>query len=636
MFGVGVNYTSVTTESKALDARTTTFKHDAYGGILYWKPEDLPTLEMTLTRSYNYDVDRVMQDTVSDQVFLASRYDPTKTVRLRYQGIYNDAQDHLRDVETKNIGNNVRIMYDDQYLRNRVAVSAYYDYGRRSSETTTSGQGTVSFQAFAVDGLFLNSDNLLMDPLRSSPFLIDNTMTGPTNAANNIGSATSATSPPDTAARNIGLQFAAATEMNALDVWVYSVTGVTIDTAVPAYLPAPVAGSFTWAVYTSTDNLNWRLHQTGVSAPYAIDAARPGVGRFEITFPNVATKYIKVVVSPLSPFAAGGQGRDFPGIYVTELQAFITRPAADVTGKFSATSQLGGLSTKVMILRIPALYYDFSYFYNRSESPIAITRTTTMSNALSLMHQFNPVFSGTARGERVDDSDITGDSVNLRFSAQITAVPLRTLSHTLGYTAGTRQSPTGRSKNTGLSLTNTAELYRNITAYLNGGLSSQTAESEQKIDSMTYSWGINLIPIGTLNITLSSSYEKSDRSGGGVPASSQFSRGREASMSYYPFRALYLYGSWSERSGSDRARDTLTTYGLNWSPFPGGDLQFNFAYTESRRALDNSIDKSMTPSLRWNITRGTYVVTAYNSTRNTSNFGQSTTRTYSASLNMSL
>ncbi|HTP03670.1 MAG TPA: hypothetical protein VMM54_00765, partial [Nitrospirota bacterium] len=69
-----------------------------------------------------------------------------------------------------------------------------------------------------------------------------------------------------------------------------------------------------------------QLYQTGIPAPYVLDASRPGVGRFEITFPNVTTKYIKVVVSPLSPFAAGGQAGDFPGIYVIELQAFKPGP----------------------------------------------------------------------------------------------------------------------------------------------------------------------------------------------------------------------------------------------------------------------------------------------------------------------
>jgi hypothetical protein len=79
------------------------------------------------------------------------------------------------------------------------------------------------------------------------------------------------------------------------------VTGVTIDTAVPAFLPDPVAGSFTWAVYTSSDGINWRLFQTGIPAPYLLDASRPGVGHFEITFPTVTTKFIKVVVSPSPP-----------------------------------------------------------------------------------------------------------------------------------------------------------------------------------------------------------------------------------------------------------------------------------------------------------------------------------------------
>ncbi|HTP06076.1 MAG TPA: hypothetical protein VMM54_13090, partial [Nitrospirota bacterium] len=96
-------------------------------------------------------------------------------------------------------------------------------------------------QVFAVDGLFLNNDNLLTVPLAPSPFLVDNIVTGPSNSTNNIGSATFTASPPDLTARNIGLQFPTAMQMNTLDVWVYSVTGVTVDTAVPAFLPTPVA-----------------------------------------------------------------------------------------------------------------------------------------------------------------------------------------------------------------------------------------------------------------------------------------------------------------------------------------------------------------------------------------------------------
>ncbi len=634
VFAAGVNYTAVTTEQKSMNAPNQTLKFENYGGILGWKPESLPSFDLTLNRSYSYDENRIFQDIVSDSAFLYSRYEPTQAVRLRYQGSYIDNNNKLKAVETTTIANDVRIMYDDQYFHQRVSVSTYYDYGHTSTDVTTSGKGTVSFQVFAVDGLFLNSDNLLTVPLSSSPFLIDNTMTGPTNPTNNIGSATFTASPPDLTARNIGLQFAAATQMNTLDVWVFSVTGATIDTAVPAFLPDSVAGAFTWAVYTSSDGTNWRLFQTGAPAPYTLDISRPGVGRFEITFPGVATKYIKVVVSPLSPFAAGGQAREFPGIYVTELQAFNTTPAASVTGTTTSTTQSGSLAANIALLKTPNLYYNFSYFFNNSESQFATTRSSTMTNGLSAQHQFNPVFSGNAQVQRVDDSGPTGDRVTLRFGAQLTAVPLRTLSHSLGLSSATEQSPTGRTKTNAVSLTNTAELYRNITAFLNGGWSNTYSETDQKIESTYYSGGLNLIPIETLNITLSVGGNASDQSGGGVPELTTTSRSSELDVSYYPFKTLYLAASWSVRKGSGLAPDRLANYQLNWSPFPGGDLVFNFAYYETQRALNNETDKSYIPNLRWNINKRTFTTLSYNSTRSTSNIGQSTTRTIATSLNM--
>jgi hypothetical protein len=185
-----------------------------------------------------------------------------------------------------------------------------------------------------------------------------------------------------------------------------------------------------------------------------------------------------------------------------------------------------------------------------------------------------------------------------------------------------------------VTLANTAQLYQNITAFLNGGWSDTFSETDQKIESTYYSGGINLIPIETLNITLSSGGNKSDQSGGGVPDSSLSSRNNELDVSYYPFRTLYLLASWRVSKGSGLAPDRVSTYQLSWSPFPGGDLVFNFSYFETQRALDNSIDKSYVPSLRWNINKKTNVTISYNSTKSTSIFAQSTTRVYATSFNM--
>jgi len=287
-----------------------------------------------------------------------------------------------------------------------------------------------------------------------------------------------------------------------------------------------------------------------------------------------------------------------------------------------------------MILKTPGLYYDFSYFYNESESQFSTTRFTTMSNQLSVQHQFNPVFSGSAQVARVDDTSPTGDTVSLRAGSQLTAVPLRTLSHSLGFSSTTRLSPTGRSKSTAWTLTNIAELYRNVSLFLNGGLSTNLGETDQKTDSTNYSAGLNMIPIETLNITLSSNGLKSDQSGGGVPDNNTTTRTREVDMSYYPFRTLYIFASWISRYSSGSANDRLKNYGLNWAPFPGGDLVFNFSYNENQRALDNSIDKIWISSLRWNVTHRTYALISYNSTKSTSILEQSTTRTTAVSFNM--
>lgn len=640
IYMLGANYNKATTETKSDVGPGIATISEAYTGILGWKPVGLPTLDLRLSRSNNYDRDREIRDTVTDQVILYSNYDASRAVRLRYEGNYLDTRDNIRDYDTQSTGHTGKINFADQFFKNRLAISGYYNYGHRTTEFTSSGQGTVDFPLLAVDGLLASSDIPLTVRLNSAPFLIDNTRTGPQNSTNNIGSDTY---PLDITARNVGLQLSAPAELNALAVSVYSLSGATLATAVPAYLPAAVAGSLTWAVYTSSDNQTWSLHQSGAAAPYEIDPTSFGVGTFSIAFPNVTTRYIKVVVSPLSPFAAGGQGGDYPGVYVTELQAFLTVPAADVAKKTTSTTQLANINTKVRIIQTPSssLDYDFTYYSNRAESQSSTsqsstTRTSSLVNALTLGHRFSAVFSGNASVSRADDNDPSGTTVRHDFNAQVMAVPLRTLSHSIGYSANTRQEPNGqRTTGEALYLSNTAELYRNITAFLNGGASTTTAGMGLKTDTTNYIWGVNLIPRQTLNITVSSSVLRSEQSGGGGQETWTRLRSSNASIAYYPVSLLYLYASWQKNVTYERS-ETINNYGLNWSPFPGGNLQLTYAYNETLMSQDNSVDKSSSPALRWYIARGAFIVAAYVSSTNESDKLESTSRSYNASLNVAL
>ncbi len=131
--------------------------------------------------------------------------------------------------------------------------------------------------------------------------------------------------------RQIGLDFLIPTEVNQLLVWV------------DRELTSTVVSSFSWQVFTSDDNLNW----VGPIVPSSV-----GFGtfenRFEINFSSVTTRYIKVVTTPLLPGPLVP-----PNIFVTELQAFVRTPAADLKGKTSRTTHNYDLDVKTRILDNP-------------------------------------------------------------------------------------------------------------------------------------------------------------------------------------------------------------------------------------------------------------------------------------------
>jgi len=617
VLSMGAGFNRAATESIASGVRGPTLLSDSYRGYLGWKPSELPTVDLSLTRSNSYDRDRASRDVATDQAALSSRFEPLKGLQLQYQGSAIGTRDRIRDLETKIIANSGRISYMDRFLKDRISFSSQYDVGRSTTQTIARGAatGTVPFQVFAFDGLYAGSNIPNNVQLASTPFLIDNDVSGTNNNAVNIGSSPFTSPPPqDTSLRNIGLRFGVAAEINTLHVWVNSGTN---------YLTPAVAGSFTWGIYTSQDNQNWSLHQQLTSAPFEINAALPGVGRFELACPAMQAQYIKVVVNPLLP---AGEGVLFPVIAVTELQAFASKTAAEVQGKTSGTNQSLSLYTKVTLWDAPGLFYDFSYLTFETSSGGTTVRRSTMSNGLSMLHRFNRILSGAARAERVDGSEPfpTGDTVAYNYTASLQAVPLPTLRHSLAYGVGIRETREGRTDTNSLFLSNTAELYANVSAFLNAGLSIATQETGQKSEATTYSYGLGLAPAKILTVTLSATDQDTTQTGGGLPEASLRSRRQDASAAYTPFSTLYLTAGIS-RVSQDTLRSTIQNYGVNWSPFPGGALQFTIAYSESLSDQDNSIVRTTQPNVRWTISRWASANASYIASESISNLGRTMT-----------
>ena len=610
---LGGGYRKDTSWAKSNDLSTPKLVREQSYGRFGYRPDGFPTLDLQVGRNENYDIGRTLRDNVDEFINVSSRYRPVPELNLSYYGTFSKFTDQLLNNETRTIQNSGMASYSRNFWQNRAGFSGAYNILNTQSEFTVGEQGEVTFPLFPFLGLAALTDTPDQVILLPNRALIDGNMTAGTGI--DIG-----VPPPlgDARPRNMGLDFVVNTEANTLYVWV--------DKPLPSY----VANAYSWDIYTSSDNFSWTLRQTVSPAPFA-----PFDNRFEIRFQNVLARYLKVVTRPLAalppPTVEYPDPNVFRSIQVTELQAFLRKPAAEVSKSDSRTSQTVNLDARVRILDVPSLYYNVSYFVaTTTDAPSRYV----VSNALSANHRFNPVFSGTARVSADYSEDGTGHTSTYRYDASLTAIPLKTLTHTLSYSGRTEDAKGSRSNFNSLYLVNTAEFYKGINANLSAGAGQSNLSGGKETRSYSLSAGFSLVPHRTLNMNLQYSGEKSETSGGGEPDASTINRTGTINMSYTPVPNIFLYGDWSINNQSHQPQSTTTNFTAGWTPFPGGTLHFNFPYTETRRSSDHSTDQTFYPSVRWNATRRISLDAGYSWFQSKSDFQKSRSNVYSTNFRL--
>lgn len=606
--GVGYNRAEETEGSPA-----TTNIRENYSANLSLRPEGFPKIDTFVLRTYSFDKERELRDTVTDLFSLGLRYDPYKNLNLQYQFSLTDLNDNLQNFNVKQIVNSARSTYTRRFGE-RVSMSTTYSIINQTTKITAEGTGEIIFPAFPFSGLSVISDTPTLVTLDPNPAVIDGNLTA--SSGINIGRNPSVAG--DTRLRNIGVDFINDTELNTVYLWV------------DRELPTVVANSFSWDIYTSSDNLNWSLHQTVSPASFGLFE-----NRFEINFSTVTTRYIKVVTRPLSLSIIIPPGTDANNIFVTELQTFLRRPVADVKGKTEQTSQLFDLNVSWRILDNPNLYYSF-YFWTSKVNPPGTSRYT-ISNSLNIRHRFNRVFTGAARLAREDSKETTGAKTTAHtYSTSLTAVPIPKLQHTLIVTGRFENNPAGTTNSHSVFLSNGAELYKGLSFSLSGGVNVSNSETDRKTINTIVTSGISALPHPTMTINIGYSETNTKQTGGGEADFSTFSKSSSIGATYTPFPAIYLAASYgiSEKEGSKK--NTVQNYALTWSPFRDGDLQLNFSYNETLSNESNAKDRTISPSLRWHFVRKAYLDFSYVLQTSESDFERSETDIYSATLNMSL
>ncbi len=571
--------------------------------LLYaWKPLDLPTVNLQLNRNNAYDATRTTTDSTIDRLGLTLNYAAIKDLNIGYSGAYQVATDHLNSLEVQDITNNGRISYGTQLFNKRVTVQTNYSVSQRHTTVTTSGQGEVETKISPLTGLFAFNDTPGTGKLETSGALIDNFTNPDPPAGIYIGVVPLGAPPQQASPRNMGAELAfIPTTINRIYVWVN------------LRLPPGIAGAFSWEVFTSpdnTDNTTWT--SVRAAAPGSFDLFK---NRFQIDIPNnVTARYIKVVVSPLSSSTAAlfPSFTDKDKIFVTEMEFVLNQKAADVKGTSDISSHFLNGSVRTQILQTPVLFHDLTFSYALSQ-PGSVS-AWTLTNSLMLSHRFNDILSGNARLGREDSDSSATQKTAYVYSASLRAVPLPTLINTLLY-AGRQESGNGSTSTSDtLSLFTTAELYKGVNVNISGGVSSATAETEltplSTTRSVNFRFGTSIVPRDDVTFNFNYILQNSSTSGSGLQTSSNSNQRLDLGATYRPFATLFLAAAYSVNATKAKT-DTLANYGINWSPFPDGALQFHVAYNESLRLEDSSKQSSLVQGITWQITPRASMETSY-------------------------
>ncbi|HXH28168.1 MAG TPA: hypothetical protein VNL37_03930, partial [Candidatus Polarisedimenticolia bacterium] len=562
---------------------------DLYNATLGWRPEDLPRVTLRFLRTDTYDAERTAQDTTDDLFDLVSDYQPIDAMTIYYRGALQDFRDHLNDTTIRRASQAGRVTYSDTFWRQRLQFGAEYDVNHRRTDITAGGGGEVASPLFPVAGLSLVTDTPTDGALTPNPLLIDDERTA--SAGVNLGL------PPvggDERPRNLGLDFGGPVTLNTLSVWI------------DRDLPVGIADTFSWDVYSSSDNLTWALQQTVFPAPFG-----PFDHRFEIRFTELTTRYVKVVTRPLARTVS--MADQFPDILVTELVATERLPAAEVEGRTEQTSQLVTTNLQARLTERPALYYEFAYFLRDTGTAPS---THTLTNGLSLRHTFNPIYSTTARLSREDSRESAGNRTAYYYSASLRAVPVPTLQSTV-VLSGRRSDLEGQTtRSDSVFLYTNADLYRGVSTTLSVGRAVTEGDAGDRSDTTQINALATLVPHRTLTINLLYQSNLGTREQASVFGTRDVGvRARQASISYTPVTTLYLFFSYRAEDDVEHDRTRfLRNSSTSWTPFPDGSLQILFRYDETYQSDLDALSRIVSPRVRWNITDRFYAEVAYERT----------------------
>lgn len=593
-----------------VSGRSSSPVRQAYSGTLAWRPADLPALSLRLGRTDAYDSARTSVDQTTDEASLDATYRPVDALSLGYGLRYGRSVDHLRAVERADLQNSFFGSYAEKYLDGRGSFYLSYSGAARTSDATAPGGTTVPIQQVPLGGLSIveafpaTPARVTLNP---NAALVD----GDTSASAGVNLGTSAGGGPVLANRDLGAQFRdLVTPVSEIQVY--------LDRPIPADL----AARFTFTVWQSSDNVDWT--QVALAGPVRWNEV---LLRFEVPIPRTQARYLKVVTTPLP--ATATTDPQLREIFVTELMFFNVIPAEEARGR---SSDYGGTltgTTRIVLLPAYNLAYDFSGLLSHGGGRDVIW---SIVNGLGMARRLSPVFAVASRLDRTDGVSGRGHEAQNRWSGTLSADPIPAAGASLSYSGQVSQTREGTALSNSGVLSLRADLYEGVGLGASSGASWLRGPTHRESRSFTSSGSLSLVPNRWVSTNGSVSYIQSYASGGGQPSASDRRGVVDLGASATPFSALVVAGTWTRQFGGATRPVTLTTFSGAFSPFPGGDLQLRYTYSETYESAGRQRTRFQGPGLRWNIRRGWSLDAAYTLQDATAPAASQHTRSFLANL----
>ena len=558
---------------------------DTFESFLGWSPLDLPRITLRYNQTHTYD-DPETRDQIVKLLILRSDYTSWQNLDLNYVYTRQDREDRLANFDTLDQTHLGRVEYDDNFLDGRLFLSSNYRI-RYNRVEVPGGTGTGEVALQRSLGLSIVNNNPADGPLDINNALINGNLTAP--AGVDIGLAGD-----ETRFTNIGLDLGIENRVDQVRLWV------------DQSLTPAVANSFSWEVYTSPDNRGnstWTLVATIFPADFDSQ-----LNRFEILFPEVNTRFIKVVTTPLSP-AVPGSG-NFQNINVTEMQAFIT-VSGEEQDKITTIEHNYDLNLSGRLSDKTRVGYNLNLNF-RKQDPTDQERTR-LNNSLFVSHVFNRIFATTARVERSDEEVNSRKTVEHNYSISLRGAYLPTFDQSLSFSGTSIKEEDDSSDNFSIFLRNNARLYPGLSLFVDSGFSwdRRLASSEVEKDVVVRA-GTDIVPHDKFNMNMTYRISKP------IESERQTKTEYELGAFYLPFRALSLSANvrYIDEVGTN---NLFQNYFLTWRPFPDGDLQVFFTYSELFRSTTNERQTSIGPGLSWSVGNHFSLEMTYSMLRSRSN-----------------